>query len=175
MSLNQITNPASQFTLYAKEMNVPEIRDVIEAAFPTVAPPNIDSHCVRLGKLHVFFCRARFTPSTAAAMTFQVNPTKLPGFLFQSDDLKEMGILVRRGDQPHLSFTPVNTTAVGDPVNPPSNTDGIAFFVDAIFNTNTMHIVEQKRQVAAPGGFVIKNSVAGQAYDVMFMLTALSA
>lgn len=175
MSLNQIANPASQLSIYAKTVSVPEIRDVIEVAFPTTAPPNIDSHCVRLGKLHVFFCRARFTPSTVDSMTFQVSPTKLPGFLFQSDDLKEMGILVRRGDQPQLSFTPVNTTAVGNPINPPDPSDGIAFFVDAVFNTNTMHIVEQKRQVAAPGGFVIKNSVIGQPYDVMFTLTALSA
>lgn len=130
MSLNQITNPASQLSIYAKTVDVPDITGFISAKpellarFPGATPADpsnlvIKSHARKYGKQYTIFCRVTGTAVAGApvAILFDVN---IPGFAFSANQ-EETAHVTRRTAEP--AFVGANVygliiegvNVVGDP------------------------------------------------------------
>lgn len=110
MSLNQLTNPNSQFSIYGKTVTIPPLPlpDGV-TGFVTVNTPavtfgptqGIGSAVYRLGDLYTVICRAKFTAAANGNIVFDLN---IPGFVFAEGEA-EASLAFKNGVNP--DFAPV--------------------------------------------------------------------
>lgn len=166
MSLNQLTNPNSQFPIYGKTVSVPPLptpagfTGLITVRTPAVDlnTQNIATNVYKLGDLYTIVCRARFTPTAVAPITFDVN---IPGFVFATGE-GEAAPVIKNGDFPNLALEANTNGMIVDGFmleTPPAS----GVFVPTLrllyshYTTGTTAI----------------NSVNGQPYDLSFTMNAV--
>jgi hypothetical protein len=166
MSLNQITNPLSQFPIYAKTVSVPPLptptgfTGLITVRTPTVDPNtlNITSSVYKLGDLYTIMCRARFTATAVTPITFDVN---IPGFVFATGE-GEAAPVIKNGDFPNLALE--------------ANTNGMivdGFMLETAPGSGVFVPTLRLLYSHYTTGTSSVNSVNGQPYDLSFTMNAV--
>lgn len=169
MSLNQVTSPLSTVDIQAKSITVPDYGGEVvpigdnngpiifspELTAPNVlqGAPAIRSHYVQYGKTYTIVSRIKFTSGTSGTTPVLKFIVNIPGFVFRT-----------------TGETAPITKHTGPPVYTDPVYDGA---IQGIAGTNELKIILLQAGGVAAADAVL--AAAGQAYDISFTMTALSA